>query len=75
MNTAAVSRTAAASSPRRLPSAYLMTTPPNCLAQGRGLLVPYSAAIRKAVKVTVFTAIDIRDPEEIENILENAPQI
>lgn len=71
MNTAAVSRIAAASSPRRLPSAYLMTTPPNCLAQGRGLLVPYSAAIRKAVKVPVFTAIGIRDPEEIENILEN----
>lgn len=71
MNTAAVSRTAAASPPRRLPSAYLMATPPNCLAQGRGLLVPYSAAIRKAVKVPVFTAIGIRDPEEIENILEN----
>ena len=53
------------------PSAYLMTTPPNCLAQGRGLLVPYSAAIRKAVKVPVFTAIGIRDPEEIESILEN----
>ena len=27
-----------------------------------------------AVKVPVFAAIGIRDPEEIENIRENAPQ-
>lgn len=53
------------------PSAYLMTTPPYCLPQAKQLLVPYSAAIKKAVKVPVFTAIGIREPEEVENILEN----
>lgn len=52
------------------PSAYLMTTPPYCLPQGRKLLVPYSAAIKKAVKVPVFTAIGIREPEEVEEILK-----
>lgn len=52
------------------PSAYLMTTPPYCLLQGRKLLVPYSAAIKKAVKVPVFTAIGIREPEEVEEILK-----
>lgn len=51
------------------PSAYLMTTPPYCLPQGRKLLVPYSAAIKKAVNVPVFTAIGIREPEEVEEIL------
>ena len=53
------------------PSAYLMTTPPNCLEQGKKLLGPYSAAIKKAVKVPVFTAVGIREPEDIEEILEN----
>lgn len=52
------------------PSAYLMTTPPYCLPQARGLLVPYSEAIKKAVNIPVFTAIGIRDPQEIEDILE-----
>ncbi len=51
------------------PSAYLMTTPPNCLEQGKKLLVPYSAAIKRVVKVPVFTAIGIREPEDIEEIL------
>lgn len=51
------------------PSAYLMTTPPYCLPQGKGLLVPYSAAIKQAVRIPVFTAIGIRDPEQIEDIL------
>ena len=53
------------------PSAYLMTTPPYCLPQGKQLLVPYSAAVKKAVSVPVFTAIGIRDPKEVESILEN----
>ena len=53
------------------PSAYLMTTPPYCLPEGKGLLLPYSAAIKKAVKVPVFTAIGLRDPEQIEEILES----
>lgn len=52
------------------PSAYLMTTPPYCLPQAKGMLVPYSAAIKKAVKIPVFTAIGIRQPEQIEGILE-----
>lgn len=52
------------------PSAYLMTTPPYCLPQGRGLLVPYSEAIKKEVKVPVFTAIGIREPQEAEQILQ-----
>lgn len=51
------------------PSAYLMTTPPYCLPQGRKMLVPYSAAIKKEVKIPVFTAIGIREPEEVEEIL------
>lgn len=53
------------------PSAYLMTTPPNCLKQGQKLLVPYSAAIKKAVSIPVFTAIGIREPEDVEEILES----
>lgn len=52
------------------PSAYLMTTPPYCLPHTKGLLAPYSAAIKKAVKIPVFTAIGIRDPEFAEEILE-----
>lgn len=52
------------------PSAYLMTTPPNCLEQGKKLLVPYSAAIKQAVKIPVFTAIGIREPEDVEEILQ-----
>lgn len=52
------------------PSAYLMTTPPYCLPHTKGLLAPYSAAIKKAVKIPVFTAIGIRDPELAEEILE-----
>lgn len=52
------------------PSAYLMTTPPYCLPHTKGLLVPYSEAIKQAVKVPVFTAIGIRDPEYAEQILE-----
>ena len=52
------------------PSAYLMTTPPYNLSQGSGLLVPYSEAIKKAVKVPVFTAIGIREPEQAEKILK-----
>lgn len=51
------------------PSAYLMTTPPYCLPQGKHLLVPYSQAIKKAVSIPVFTAIGIREPEEAETIL------
>lgn len=51
------------------PSAYLMTTPPYCLPRTKGLLVPYSEAIKQAVKVPVFTAIGIRDPEYAEQIL------
>lgn len=51
------------------PSAYLMTTPPYCLPHTRGLLAPYSAAIKKEVKIPVFTAIGIRDPEFAEEIL------
>ncbi len=52
------------------PSAYLMTTPPYCLPQAEGLLVPFSAAIKQAVNIPVFTAIGIRRPEQIEQILE-----
>ena len=51
------------------PSAYLMTTPPYCLPQAKGLLVPYSEAIRQVVSVPVFTAIGIREPEYAEQIL------
>lgn len=53
------------------PSAYLMTTPPYCLPHAKGLLVPYSEAIKKAVKIPVFTAIGIRDPELAEEILRD----
>lgn len=52
------------------PSAYLMTTPPYCLPQAKGLLVPYSEAIKKAVEIPVFTAIGIREPEYAERIVE-----
>ncbi len=52
------------------PSAYLMTTPPYCLPHAKGLLVPYSEAIKKAVKIPVFTAIGIREHEFAEAILE-----
>lgn len=52
------------------PSAYLMTTPPYCLPHTKGLLVPYSEAIKQVVKVPVFTAIGIRDPEYAEQILK-----
>lgn len=51
------------------PSAYLMTTPPYCLPQAKGLLVPYSEAIKKAVDIPVFTAIGIREPEYAQQIL------
>lgn len=51
------------------PSAYLMTTPPYCLPQAKGMLVPYSESVRQAVDIPVFTAIGIRDPEYAEQII------
>lgn len=51
------------------PSAYLMTTPPYCLPQAKGLLVPYSEAIKQVVDIPVFTAIGIREPEYAEQIV------
>lgn len=51
------------------PSAYLMTTPPYCLPHTKGLLAPYSEAIKKAVEIPVFTAIGIRDPEFAEELI------
>lgn len=51
------------------PSAYLMTTPPYCLPQAKGLLVPYSEAIKQVVDIPVFTAIGIREPEYAEQII------
>ena len=51
------------------PSAYLMTTPPYCLPHTKGLLAPYSEAIKKAVEIPVFTAIGIRDSEFAEELI------
>ncbi len=51
------------------PSAYLLTTPLYCLPHTKGLLVPYSEELKKAVEIPVFTAIGIREPEFAEEII------